>query len=91
METTELIEKCKELLPERNKPVMFDTAMIVKNSPHNEICRCYGVVVTDDDELKLMDAEEKWHIVLPNQVMVEFVLQTLYQRLKTMSIHNSFA
>lgn len=78
------------MLP-KGKAVMFDTPMIVKNTPHNEICRAYGVVVTEENELRLMDAEQNWHIVLPNQVMVGYVVTTLLQRLKTMALQKSFA
>ncbi len=79
-----MIEECKKLVPERDKPVLFETPMIVKISPHTEVMRAYGVLVTGQGELKVMDIDHQWHIVLPNQLMIQFVVNTLYQLLKLM-------
>lgn len=90
MDNEQLLNQCKEIVPEKEKAIMFDSVMIVKTSPHTEICRCYGVVLTNDNELKLMDNDCAWHEVLPNQIMADKVLATLLQRLKTMQLQKSF-
>ena len=76
-----LIDKCKNLIGEVDKPVYFQQTIKVKKTPHIVLCTIYGCVLSSRDELKLMDYEEKWYEVKPNQANVGYILQTLYQRL----------
>ncbi len=86
-----LIDDCKELIEAVDTAIMFDTPIIVKTSPHTELFRCHGCVVTPKGELKLMDPAMEWHDVQPAQANAGYVLQSLYQRLKTLQMRKSFA
>jgi len=80
----ELIGKCIALVGVQDVPLLFDSPVIVKTSPHTELYRCYGCVVTLDNELKLMNVEQQWDDIKPAQANAGYVLQTLHQRLKSM-------
>lgn len=72
-----------------DEPVMFQTEMIVKSSPHTEVCRIWGAVRTQDDNIKLMDSRMDWYTLLPNQIMAGYVASTLLQRLKLIEYQKS--
>jgi hypothetical protein len=78
----ELLSKCKALIDEPDTEIYFSDPIIIKPTPHTELFRCYGCVLTDSGALKLMDVEQEWHEVETNQANVGHVLQGLYQRLK---------
>lgn len=80
-----LLEDIKRLLVIKT-PIYLTTPIVVKTSPHTEIYRCYGVNLTIDNKLMLMDADEEWHEILPNQVNAGYVLQSVFQRLKAMQL-----
>jgi len=82
------IERNKELLSdligmlETNNPIYFKHTLIVKSTPHNEICRLQGVVKNVNDEVVVFDGTD-WYDLQPEQNNVGYVLQTLKQRLTT--------
>lgn len=61
--------------------LIFDTPATVKITPHSELFRAYGVA-NIDDTLYAMDGEGNWHEIQPNQGNVEYVVNSLLQRLK---------
>ena len=61
MTTETIISECKKLIAEPGIEIMFDSVMQVKKSPHQIICRCYGVVLTEDNELKLLTSDGEWY------------------------------
>jgi len=78
----QLIINIKNLIKVKNKPIYFPKPIIVKTTPHTEIFRCYGIIITMDDELKLMDPAQEWAEIKPEDKNAGYVLQTIFQRLK---------
>lgn len=82
-----LLEDCKDLIPEANQACYLGNPIIVKTTPHTEIYRCYGYMITEDGRLLLMDPSEQWDEILPDQANAGYVLQSLYQRLKILKVN----
>ncbi|MES2004300.1 MAG: hypothetical protein V4450_07250 [Bacteroidota bacterium] len=80
-----LLDECKRLIAVTDTAIYFPDPISVKITPHTELFRCYGVVITKDDELKLMDPNEEWHGVEVEQKNAGYILQSLFQRLKSNS------
>jgi hypothetical protein len=79
-------EQCQELINEilpmfeSDAPIMFEHALSVKKTPHNELCRLYGVAKLNETSLTAFDGE-KWYDIQPEQNNVGYVLQSIKQRL----------
>lgn len=86
-----LIDSIKLLIGTVDVAQYFSDAIVIKKSPHTELFRCYGCVVTNDGLLKLMDVEEQWHEVEVDQDNVGYILASLQQRLKTIAMQKNFA
>lgn len=69
-----------EMLPADETPVKFDTPIQVKKTPHHLLVTIHGCVGTKLDGLHVYDGKD-WHEVLPGQDNVDFVVNSLYQRL----------
>jgi hypothetical protein len=81
----EILSSCVELINSKNKnseQIFFEDKLVVKNTPHNEIYRCYGCATDAHNKLWLFNGEN-WHEILPAQVNAGFVLQSVFQRLTT--------
>lgn len=84
-ECIQLLEEnfdCSEKYQSRIYEVIFDTPIVIKSSPHNEILRCYGAS-TSNNRLAVMDPAGDWHEVKAEQANVQYVVNSLLQRLKT--------
>lgn len=78
------IQECKEML---TGEIIFDTPIKVKITPHSELFSIYGANVVKDT-LYVMDGGGQWHEVQANQVRVEYIVNSLYQRLKGVELEN---
>jgi hypothetical protein len=79
---SKLLSDIKMLIEHPDKPIYFPQPIIVKSTPHTELFRCYGCVLTNNNELKVMDAEQEWSTLEASQANVGYLLQTIFQRLK---------
>lgn len=70
-----------EIISDNGDKILFDTAVICKDSPHHDPFRCWGVWV-NDGRLFLMDSNQRWHEWGPEQGNSHLVLQSIYQRLR---------
>lgn len=61
-----------------NEFLYFGTELEIKLTPHSWPVLMWGVCVSNNDEIYLMDGGEEWH-----KVEEEVILQTLYQRMKS--------
>lgn len=86
---SELIKSIIDIL-KTDESVYFNGPVVVKTSPNNEIFRCFGCVAKYNSRLFLMDNKDVWHEVLPEQANATPVLQSVYQRLRFMSVKVSF-
>lgn len=67
-------------------PTHFEHPIVVKKTPHHLLFTCHSLVVTKDNELKLMDGAGKWHEILPDQANAGYVLSSVLQRLKSTAV-----
>lgn len=66
--------------------VMFDTPLVVKGSPHQHIFTAYGVW-SGADGVYVLDGAGEWHGPLQEkQANAEFMISSIYQRLKGMQV-----
>jgi hypothetical protein len=66
----------------------FDTALEVRTSPHSFPFQAWGVCVSPEDEIYVMDGNQEWHKVEPNVGNAYLVLGSLYQRLQLLKRKN---
>ncbi len=85
IKNAELIKECKKLIAVNKTKIFFVTPITVKSSPHNLIMIIYGCEMDIDEHLKVMDIQEKWHELLPDQNNVSYILYSLLQRLKSIT------
>lgn len=72
-----------------NKEVMFDEPLKIKSSPHTHLFTAYGACVGKDG-VYVLDGAGDWHgPLLDSQVNSEFMINSLYQRLKGMQLKPS--
>jgi hypothetical protein len=67
-------------------PIHFEHPITVKKTPHHLLFICHSLVITKDNELKLMDGGGLWHETLPDQANAGYVLSSVLQRLKSPSV-----
>lgn len=85
MQVQTTINECVEMLSESfGNELIFDTPVIVKKTPHQELFRCFGAS-TKYHRLALMDVNGEWYEVDSSQVDVQYVVNSVYQRLKLMA------
>jgi len=83
---TETILECKDLIAGKGE-VIFDTPVKVKITPHTDLFTIFGAT-EQKDELYVMDGAGKWHEVEEKQINVEYIVNSLLQRLKWMEYEN---
>lgn len=77
------IQRCREVSAEIGiNELVFDEPIKVKITPHQELFRIYGFAVKDN--VYVMDGTGEYHDLQPEQVNVEYVANSLLQRLKSM-------
>lgn len=86
----QLLETLIGLIEPFDTPILFDSACVVKPTPHAELFRCYGVVKNMHNEVKLLGPDEEWHHIEIHQANAGYVLQSVNQRLKSMNMQKSF-
>ncbi len=60
----------------------FDTALEVRTSPHAFPFMAWGVCVSPQDDIYVMDGNQEWHKIEPEIGNAYMVLGSLYQRLR---------
>jgi len=72
-----------------DREVLFDDPLKIKSSPYTHLFTAYGVCVGADG-LYVMDGAGEWHgPLLESQVNSEFMINSLWQRLKALQIKPS--
>lgn len=61
----------------------FDTALLIKLTPHTWPMAIWGVCVSPSDQVYLMDNAEQWHELKESDVNYSKALNSLYQRVKS--------
>jgi hypothetical protein len=77
---TEIIETVKKLAG--NEYLYFDNALEIKRTPHAQSFSAWGVAVSPEGELWVMDNEEDWFKVQERDTLL---IPSLYQRIKIIS------
>ena len=77
----EITRLIKDLVGE-NGNLYFDTALLIKLTPHTWPVQMWAVSVKDD-RIALMDYYQNWSELEEGDNNYDQVLQTLYQRIKT--------
>ena len=83
----ECIDTVKDLAG--NEYLYFDTAVEVKITPHSFPFNAWGVCVSPDNRLFVMDSDEQWHEIEAQNPAAQsdntaLVVGSLYQRLMMM-------
>jgi hypothetical protein len=78
--TQECLDIVKDLVG--HEYLYFDTALEVRTSPHTFPFQAWGVCVSPENEIYVMDGNQDWHKVEPNVGNAYLVLGSLYQRLQ---------
>lgn len=71
------------------RTTLFHSPVIVNPTPHTIIFSCYGIIVSDTQRVFLMDFPGKWHELEVKDENSEMVIQSIYQRLKLMSLEGA--
>lgn len=72
------------ILSRQDNEILFSDPLVIKSSPHQHVFTCYGVHA-ERDEVWLMDGVGEWHGPLSEQqVNAQLVINSLYQRLKSL-------
>ncbi|HEX2532814.1 MAG TPA: hypothetical protein VHK69_03705 [Chitinophagaceae bacterium] len=81
-----LFEECVEIVRSLagHEYLYFDTSVEVKTSPHSYPFSAWGVCVSPDSRLYVMDSGQEWHEVEPESDSSGLVIGSLYQRLRLM-------
>jgi hypothetical protein len=75
---SEILEKVREMVGKGQKVcIHFDTALEVKPTPHTPPVYLWGVSVSPKNVLLVMDGDQEWWPVEPNDPLV---IPSLYQR-----------
>lgn len=77
----EITRLVKDLVGE-NGNLYFDTALLIKLTPHTWPVQMWAVSVKDD-RIALMDYYQNWSELEEGDNNYDQVLQTIYQRIKT--------
>lgn len=81
-----IYQECAEIVKELvgNEYLYFDAAVEIKLTPHSFPFRAWGVCVSPNDVLYIMDAEQEWHELTVDDLNAALVIGSLYQRLQMM-------
>jgi hypothetical protein len=83
------LAEINQITSQHNGEVLFDEPLQIKSSPHSHLFTAWGVCVGPDG-LYVMDSEAKWQgPLLEGQVNSEYMINSLYQRLKVMELKTS--
>jgi len=83
MDTKETAKQIVELLETFDyKTSMWKDKLLIKSSPHNEICRLYGAGLGTEKRIWLFDGD-KWYPFEATDHNAEYVAPSVLQRLKT--------
>ena len=63
----------------------FDTAIEVKQTPHRDPVRIWGVTVNKNGSVWLMTSDQQWHQLETTDLNYNLVAASVYQRLKMYS------
>jgi hypothetical protein len=87
--TKTLLQECKDIVRDLvgHEYLYFDNAVEVKVTPHTYPFSAWAVSVSPNDELYVMDSDEQWHQLAPEDNQAALVIGSLYQRLKLMRVH----
>jgi len=80
-----ILQECTDIVRDisGNEYLYFDTAVEVKVTPHSYPFYAWGACVSPANELYIMDSDQQWHEVEPND-NAALLIGSLYQRLKLM-------
>jgi hypothetical protein len=83
-----MLQDCIDIVKDLagNEYLYFDTAIEVKTTPHTYPFSAWGVCVSPDNRLYLMDSNEEWHQVEADSSKAALVIGSLYQRLQLMRV-----
>ncbi|HVG42849.1 MAG TPA: hypothetical protein VM888_14650 [Chitinophagaceae bacterium] len=83
-----MLQDCKDIVKDLagNEYLYFDTAIEVKTTPHTYPFSAWGVCVSPDNRLYVMDNNEEWHEVKADSGNATLVIGSLYQRLQLMRV-----
>ena len=82
-----VLQECIDIVKDLagNEYLYFDTAVEVKITPHSFPFSAWGVCVSPDERLFVMDSDEQWHeLELTEDGNAALVVGSLYQRLNIM-------
>lgn len=87
--TNTMFGECVDIVKELagHEFLYFDTAIEVRITPHSFPFNAWGACVSPKDELFVMDNDEQWHQVEPEDDNAALVVGSLYQRLKLMRVN----
>lgn len=82
MNVQDQINQIAEILQDFEEGLsMWDDKLLVKSSPHNEICRLYGVCVDPKNEIWLYDGD-KWYTLEATDHNADYVAASVLQKIK---------
>jgi hypothetical protein len=86
--TQTLLQECKDIIRDLvdNEALYFDTAVEVKLTPHTYPFLAWGVCVSPDNELYVLDGQEQWHHAALTDMNANLLVGSLYQRLRLMRV-----
>lgn len=86
--TKPILQECVDIVKSLvgHEYLFFDTAIEVKVTPHSYPFNAWAVCVGPKDQLYVMDSNEQWHQVEPEDHNAALVIGSLYQRLRLMRI-----
>lgn len=84
--TKTIFQECMDIVKDLvgNEYLYFETAVEVKTTPHSFPFNAWGVCVSPDDRLYVMDNNQAWHQVELTDSHAALVIGSLYQRLRLM-------
>lgn len=83
------LAEINQITSQHNGQLMFDDALQIKSSPHTHLFTALGLCVGPDG-LYVMDSAGDWQgPLLESQVNSEFMINSIYQRLKAIQLKPS--
>ena len=81
-----LFQECIEIVRDLvgHDFLYFESSVEVKTSPHSYPFSAWGVCTSPDGRLYVMDNDQQWHEVEPDDDNAHLVIGSLYQRLRLM-------
>lgn len=70
-----------EMIENQGNKVLFNSPVMVKKTPHIHLFTAFGVM-TDNKEVGVLDGEGNWHELKADQMNAEYIIGSLYQRLR---------